>query len=48
MAKQVDTGLMALVTISKHFNIPADYRQLERAYVLEEGTVDTVTIVRAT
>ncbi len=47
MAKQADTGLMALVTISKHFNIPADYRQLERAYVLEEGTVDTVAIVRA-
>ncbi len=47
MAKQLDTGLLALVAISKHFNIPADYRQLERAYVLEEGAVDTVSIVRA-
>lgn len=47
MAKQLDTGLASLVAIAKYYNIPAEYRQLERAYVLEEGAVDITTLVRA-
>ncbi len=43
----VDTGLACLVAIAKYYNIPADYRQLERAYVLQEGSVDFITLVRA-
>lgn len=43
----VDTGLACLVAIAKFYNIPADYRQLERAYVLQEGSVDFITLVRA-
>ena len=43
----IDTGLACLVAIAKYYNIPAEYRQLERAYVLKEGAVDFTTIVRA-
>ena len=43
----IDTGLACLIAIAKYYNIPADYRQLERAYVLEEGSVDFITLVRA-
>ncbi len=43
----IDTGLACLIAIAKYYNIPADYRQLERAYVLTEGSVDFTTIVRA-
>jgi len=43
----IDTGLACLVAIAKYYSIPADYRQLERAYVLQEGSVDFNTIVRA-
>ncbi|MBQ9498465.1 MAG: type I secretion system permease/ATPase [Selenomonadaceae bacterium] len=43
----IDTGLACLVAIAKYYNIPADYRQLERAYVLREGAVDLMTLVRA-
>ncbi|MBR0103925.1 MAG: type I secretion system permease/ATPase [Selenomonadaceae bacterium] len=43
----IDTGLACLIAITKYYNIPADYRQLERAYVLKEGSVDFMTIVRA-
>ncbi len=43
----IDTGLACLIAIAKYYNIPADYRQLERAYVLSEGSVDFTTIVRA-
>ena len=43
----IDTGLACLIAIAKYYNIPADYRQLERAYVLKEGSVDFMTIVRA-
>ena len=43
----IDTGLACLVAIAKYYNIPADYRQLERAYVLREGAVDLTTLVRA-
>lgn len=43
----IDTGLACLVAIAKYYNIPADYRQLERAYVLSEGSVDFTTLVRA-
>lgn len=45
--QKVDTGLSSLVSIAKHFKIPADLNQLMRAYALEEGAVDTVTILRA-
>ena len=40
MAK-IDTGLASLILVAKHYKITADMRQLERAYVLEEGSVDT-------
>ena len=43
----IDTGIACLIAIAKYYNIPADYRQLERAYVLEEGSVDFTTLVRA-
>lgn len=43
----IDTGLACLVAIAKYYNIPADYRQLERAYVLRTGSVDFTTLVRA-
>ena len=43
----IDTGLACLIAIAKYYNIPADYRQLERAYVLSEGSIDFTTIVRA-
>ena len=43
----IDTGLACLIAIAKYYNIPAEYRQLERAYVLEEGSVDFTTLVRA-
>lgn len=43
----IDTGLACLIAIAKYYNIPADYRQLERAYVLNEGSVTFTTLVRA-
>ena len=43
----IDTGLACLIAIAKYYNIPADYRQLERAYVLTTGAVDFITLVRA-
>ncbi len=43
----IDTGIACLISIAKYYNVPADYRQLERAYVLEEGSVDYTTLVRA-
>ena len=43
----IDTGLACLIAIAKYYNIPADYRQLERAYVLKSGSVDFVTLIRA-
>ena len=43
----IDTGLACLIAIAKYYNIPAEYRQLERAYVLTEGAVDLTTLVRA-
>ncbi len=43
----IDTGLACLIAIAKYYNIPADYRQLERAYVLQAGSVDFITLVRA-
>lgn len=45
--REVDSGLASLVVVAKHFGIPAEIRQLERAYVLERGVVDTTTLVRA-
>lgn len=46
MAK-IDTGLASLILVAKHYKITADMRQMERAYVLEEGSVDTNTLVQA-
>ena len=43
----IDTGIACLIAIAKYYNVPADYRQLERAYVLQEGSVDFTTLVRA-
>ena len=43
----IDTGLASLSVIAAYYKIPIDMRQMERAYVLEAGTVDTVTLVRA-
>ena len=43
----IDTGIACLISIAKYYNVPADYRQLERAYVLQEGSVDYTTLVRA-
>ena len=45
--QRIDTGLSSLVFVANHFGIPADLRQLERAYSLEKGTVDTTSILRA-
>ena len=46
MAK-IDTGLASLVVVAGHYKIPADLHQLERAYITEEGSVDTTTLIRA-
>lgn len=43
----IDTGIACLISIAKYYNVPAEYRQLERAYVLQEGSVDFTTLVRA-
>lgn len=42
-----DTALACLVQIAAHFNIPADLRQLERAYIVDAKGADTVTLLRA-
>ena len=47
MAK-IDTGLACLVQIARHFSIPADYHQLERAYIVDERGADSVTLLQAT
>lgn len=44
---RMDTALACLVKIAGHFSIPADYRQLERAYVVDAHAVDTVTLLHA-
>ena len=46
MAK-IDTALACLVEVAAHFSIPADFRQLERAYIVDENAVDTVTLLGA-
>ena len=43
----IDTGLASLSVIAAYYKIPIDMRQMERAYVTQSGTVDTVTILRA-
>jgi len=45
---RIDTALACLVQIAGHFSIPADYRQMERAYVVDAHAVDTVTLLQAT
>lgn len=44
---QIDTALACLVQIAAHFSIPADMQQLERAYIVDEGAVDSVTLLMA-
>lgn len=43
----IDTGLAALVAVAAYYKIPADMRQLERAYITAAGAIDTVTLLRA-
>lgn len=45
--QRIDTGLHCLIGIAKHFGIPADLRQLERAYALDKGSIDTISLLRA-
>ena len=45
--ENVDTGLSSLVIVAKHFGIPAELKQLERAYVLDKGKINTVGLLRA-
>lgn len=47
MMQTIDTGLGSLIIVAKHFGIPADIRQLERAYALEKGNIDSTSILRA-
>lgn len=42
----MDSGLMCLVTAARLFGIPADYRQLKRAFLIT-AAVDTLTLLRA-
>ena len=44
---KIDTALCCLVRIASHFSIPADLRQLERAYIVDENPVDTITLLGA-
>ena len=41
----IDSALWCLVNIARHFSIPADYMQLERAYITDENPADTVTLL---
>lgn len=45
--QNIDTGLSSLIIVARHFGIPADIRQLERAYALEKGPIDSISILRA-
>lgn len=45
--QRMDTGLSSLVFAARHFGIPADLHQLERAYALDKGAVDTTALLRA-
>ena len=45
--QKIDTALCCLVRIAAHFSIPADLKQLERAYIVDENAVDTVTLLGA-
>ena len=47
MMQNIDTGLSSLIIVARHFGIPADIRQLERAYALEKGPIDSISILRA-
>lgn len=44
---QLDTVLLCLVTMAKVFGIPAEESQLRRAYVVTEGGMDDMTMMRA-
>jgi len=41
----IDSALWCLVNIARHFSIPADYMQLERAYITDENPADTITLL---
>ncbi|MBP3721912.1 MAG: hypothetical protein J6I62_01490, partial [Selenomonadaceae bacterium] len=41
----IDSALWCLVNVARHFSIPADYMQLERAYITDENPADTVTLL---
>lgn len=41
----IDSALWCLVNVARHFSIPADYKQLERAYITDENPADTVTLL---
>ena len=45
--QKIDTALCCLVRIAAHFSIPADMKQLERAYIVDENAVDTITLLGA-
>lgn len=41
----IDSALWCLVNIARHYSIPADYKQLERAYITDENPADTITLL---
>lgn len=41
----IDSALWCLVNVARHFSIPADYKQLERAYITDENPADTTTLL---
>lgn len=43
----IDSGLMCLATAAQILGIPADYRQLKRAFVVSETFADVITLLRA-
>jgi len=44
---KIDTGLYCLVKIAEHFSIPTELSQLERAYIVDEHSIDSVTLLGA-
>jgi len=43
----IDTGLRALVIISRYFKMPVELSQLERAYIVRPGLADETVLLRA-
>lgn len=44
---KIDTGLACLVTVAKMMGLPVDPEQMRRAYVVDEGGIDMLSLVRA-